>query len=123
MIKLIDKGRYALVETYSHTKILRLGKSKYAWIDTSKGELLVKTKRAYRGSLTLSARQYRLYEVENERDLPNALHLELNTGNGKWQAYILPSGLPNESKPRAPMLPRARSITVSPKSRSELLKA
>lgn len=44
-----------------------------------------------------STGRYRLYEVRNEKTFEDGVYLELCIRAGKWDCYILPTGLPDES--------------------------
>lgn len=111
MIRLIDKGNYLLTETFDHTKILSLGKNRFAWINAGGiGDILVATQKKFSASTILSEGSYRLYEVKDEPDLTDLLHLELFIGNGEWQGYLLPKGLPNGVK-RHRIVPTREAIT------------
>lgn len=90
-------GKYLLMETMDGTKILNLDEADhYAWIKAGEiGEILVASKKEFAPNEVLAAGNYRLYEVKNEADLTDLIHLELFVGNGKWQGYLLPLGLPD----------------------------
>jgi hypothetical protein len=100
MIRLIDQGKYNLFETFEHTKILNVGDQHFAWINAGGdiGDILVATKRDFNPSATISRGTYRLYDIKGEPKLTDLLHLELFIGDGKWQGYLLPKGLPNGVK-------------------------
>lgn len=96
MIKKITSGSYSLTETFDRTKILTLDDAKYAWINAHEiGDILVATKRKFSPLQVVAQGNYRLYDVKNEPDLTDLEHLELFVGDGKWQGYLLPTGLPN----------------------------
>jgi hypothetical protein len=102
VIKLLKSGKYTLAETFDHTKILTLDdKNRYAWIEAAKiGEILVSSQKKFSSSQLIAAGNYRLYEVKDEPDLTDLEHLELFVGEGHWQGYLLPMGLPNGVKRR-----------------------
>lgn len=97
MIKLSKKGKYSLIETFDHTKILILDdKISFAWVNTETiGDILVATKKKFNALNTLAAGSYRLYDVKQEPSLTDLEHIELLVGEGNWQGYLLPKGLPN----------------------------
>ena len=112
MIKLVDNGHYSLTRTHSQTKIIRLGKKSFAWVVAGKiGEILVTTHKEHEVDHILAMGNYRLYEVEDEPDLIDLAHLELFVGDGHWQGYVLPSGLPTDKKKRSEIIPTREIIT------------
>ena len=112
MIKLLKKGKYTLVETKNDTKILTLDGKSYVWVFTkSIGEMLVTTHKAHKTDQKLSRGEYRLYEVENEADLVDTLHLELSIGEGDWQGYLLITGFPKNRKTRSRIIPTNEVIS------------
>ena len=114
MIKLLDQGEYILIETKGQTKILSLGKREYAWINPEEiGEILVKTYKKHWVDHILAVGKYRIYGVKDEKKLVDMLHLELFVGNGLWQGYLLPTGLPNTLKKRSRIIPTREIITKS----------
>jgi hypothetical protein len=115
MIKLLQTGNYHLIETHGHTKILNLnGKKTYAWVVAGNiGEILVTSHRAHRVDHTLAAGKYRLYDVKDEKNFRGVTHLELLVGQGLWQGYTLPKGLPDEIKTRNIIIPTNELITKS----------
>jgi hypothetical protein len=112
MIRLLEEGRYSLGETKNATKILMLNtKKKFAWVVYQDiGELLVATKKD-NTMYQLSLGNYRLYEVANEEDFVDQMHLELFIGDGVWQGYLLPTGLPQEKSVRKRIIPTDEVIT------------
>ncbi len=115
MIKLLQSGNYHLIETQSHTKILNLnGKKTYAWVVAGGiGEILVASHKTHRIDHILSVGKYRLYEIRDEKKFRGVPHLELLVGQGLWQGYTLPTGLPNETKKRNRIIPTREIITKS----------
>src|SRR5205807_7779645 len=104
-----------LIETQGHTKILNLnGKKTYAWVVAgSIGEILVTSHKSHHVDHTLATGKYRLYDVKEESNFRGVPHLELLVGQGVWQGYTLPKGLPNESKKRNRIIPTSELITKS----------
>lgn len=113
MIKLLEEGSYKLVESKGQTKILQLnGERRYAWINVAEiGEILVTTHKMQVTDCVLAAGKYRLYDVQKEQALTDLLHLELSVGNGEWQGYLLPTGLPIAEKIRSRVIPTHEIIT------------
>lgn len=115
MIQLLSQGRYTLIETKGHVKILTLDRKKiFAWINTWEiGEILVVSHKTHKADHILSIGSYRLYQVKNEPDFTDLMHLELLAGDGVWQGYILPTGLPSGKNKRNRILPTKEIITKS----------
>lgn len=114
MIHIYKRGIYRLVETKRHTKVLELDGTAYAWVEPVHiGEILVVTRRHHKTDCVLATGRYRLYEVKDEPDLTDLTHLELEVGRGQWQGYLLLTGLPDESKKRARIIPTTERITGS----------
>lgn len=115
MIRLIQQGKYELFETARQTKILRLdNKQIFVWILAGKiGQILISSQKIHKSDHVLSVGNYRLYEVENEPEFTDLYHLELFTGDGTWQGYLLPTGLPSKKDKRNRIIPTEEKITVS----------
>lgn len=115
MIKLLKTGKYSLIETFDHTKILTLDdKSSYAWIKAAEiGDILVSTHKKFNPETIISTGSYRLYGVRDESELTDLSHLELFVGDGRWQGYLLPTGLPRGAKKRNKIIPTNEIITRS----------
>ena len=113
MIKLIKKGTYQLTESKpGQTKILTLdNKNIYAWPNTTIGEILVTSDGNYDIDSLLSSGQYRLYQVKDDPDLVDLIHLELEVGPGIWQGYLLPTGLPDKKDTKNRIIPTQELIT------------
>lgn len=95
MIKLISKGKYKLVMRSDNDKTLVLGKQGYHWtLAKGIGEILTFCKSVHKEAYAISEGQYRLYDVKKEEKLIDLQHLELSVGEGKWQGYLLLTGLP-----------------------------
>lgn len=115
MIRLRKEGKYTLIETKGHTKILILDKRiTFAWIIADAiGEILVASHASHSIDHILSLGRYRMYEVKDEPKLTDLLHLELFVGEGTWQGYLLPTGLPTKEKKRNRIIPTTEIITKS----------
>ena len=102
MIRLIKRGNYKLSETPRSTRILSLDENKnFAWVNAAHiGEILVSAKKPDKRESILAIGKYRLYVVKNEKRLTDLTHLELSVGEGRWQGYLLPVGMPNGVKRR-----------------------
>lgn len=115
MIKLVQQGDYTLFETKKQTKVLCLDdKKNYAWINAQGiGEILVASNKKAPTESTLAIGRYRMYDVKDEPKLTDLLHLELLVGDGYWQGYLLPTGLPNKNDTRNRIIPTEETITKS----------
>jgi len=112
MIKLLDQGEYALIETITHTKVLTLNGKYFAWINAQGiGEILVASKKHHKISHIVSLGKFRLYEIHDEPKLTDLVHLELFVGEGKWQGFLLPTGLPTEMDKRNRIIPTNEIVT------------
>lgn len=115
MITLLKMGRYELIETKSHTKVLYLDDVAYAWVEPPNiGEILVISHSPHTTDCVLSVGHYRLYDVVDEDKLSDQLHLELEAGKDAWQGYLLLTGLPDDDKKRARIIPTKEVITNTP---------
>lgn len=115
MIKLLQEGHYKLIETKGQTKILVLDdKRVFAWVNALEiGEILVASHKTHKTDNILAIGRYRLYEIKDEPDLTDLLHLELLVGDGVWQGYLLTTGLPTDEKKRNRIIPTKEIITKS----------
>ena len=113
MVRTLESGKYKLIETWGHTKILQFnGKKSYAWIVAKNiGELLVSTSKKHAADYVLSVGGYRMYKVIDEPDLIDGVHLELLAGDGVWQGYLLPTGFPTKNKVRNRIIPTKELLT------------
>jgi len=112
MIALVHTGSYQLTETKADTKILKMDPNTYAWIKVDEiGEMLVWSEKEHKNDAILSSGEFRMYKVENEPDIVDLIHLELEAGIGQWQSYLLPTGLPNVDKKRSRIIPSKDLIT------------
>ena len=112
MVTLLRHGNYNLIETHNQTKLLKLdANDQFAWIwSESIGELLVSTHTTHKTDHILAEGAYTLYDVKDEPDLTDLQHLELSIGNGKWQGYLLLTGLPNKKQQRKRIVPTTERI-------------
>lgn len=112
MIKLLDEGDYKLLETKGEIKILTLDKATFAWVDLPGiGEVLVTSNKPHETDTVLALGKYKLYDVADEPKLSDQKHLELSVGEGAWQSYLLPTGLPKGKKVRSRVIPTKEVIT------------
>ncbi len=113
MITLIDFGFYRLFETKTPVKVLVLGTKAYVWVYARGiGDILVKSTHKHTPWDMLSTGQYRIFAVDDETSFSDQLHLELMTGDGEWQGYLLPTGLPTENKHRVRIIPTYESVSA-----------
>lgn len=115
MIKVLQEGTYTLIETKKQTKMLTLDKKQtFAWVTALDiGEILVASRNAHKAYCILSIGRYRMYEVKDDIHFIDLVHLELLVGNGVWQGYLLPTGLPTIEKKRNRIIPTDETITKS----------
>ncbi len=115
MIKVSTEGVYKLIETKGQTKVLQLdGRKKFAWIHSNNiGEILVASQKEHKTDHILAIGKYRIYDVKDEADFTDLIHLELFVGGGKWQGYLLPTGLPKGEDIRNRIIPTDEIITRS----------
>lgn len=116
MITLLRSGMYKLIETKKHTKVLYLDSDIFAWVEPVQiGEILVVSHRVHKTDCVLSIGDYCLYDVADEPELSDQQHLELEVGKACWQGYLLLTGLPNQHKLRARIIPTSEVITGNPR--------
>ncbi|MDL2341669.1 MAG: hypothetical protein QFB87_01145 [Patescibacteria group bacterium] len=115
MILPLRNGQYKLIETKHNTKVLYLDNNIYAWVEpASIGEILVVSHKIHHTDYVLSMGQYKLYDVIDEPELSDQMHLELEVGAKQWQGYLLLTGLPDSHHLRARIIPTAETITGNP---------
>lgn len=116
MIKLKRSGHYKLIETKHNTKVMYLDNDTYAWVEpVAIGEILVVSHKVHESDYVLSIGEYCLYDVEDEPNLSDNPHLELEVGRGMWQGYLLLTGLPDNHKKRGRIIPTHEIITGNPR--------
>ncbi len=100
-----------MIETKDQVKILTLDDDVYAWIVVKNiGEILVTSHNPHETDHILASGGYRLYQVEDEPELADLQHLELNVGERLWQGYLLLTGLPGDKKKRGRIIPTAETV-------------
>jgi hypothetical protein len=115
MITLQRSGRYKLIETKANNKVLYLDSEVYAWVEpVNIGEILVYSHKVHKTDCILSMGEYRLYEVSDQPELSDQQHLELAVGEDRWQGYLLLSGLPDDHRKRARIIPTRETISDDP---------
>lgn len=116
MITLLNKGEYTLIETKHHHKVLYLGAKVYAWVEPLHiGSILVTSHSLHKTDCILSSGRYFIYDVDDEPFLNDQQHLELEVDTGRYQGYLLLSGLPNKEKKRGRIIPTGEIITNNPR--------
>lgn len=84
----------------------------FAWINAKGiGEILVTSHKRHQTDALLATGSYRIYEVTDEPYLTDLIHMELMVGVGRWQGYLLTSGLPTDAKKRGRVIPTEEIIT------------
>lgn len=101
-IEIERQGHYEIFKTTADHRILVLDRDDYfAWVETSQGQLLVKSDSDHRKDRTLDQGDYILFTPQDEPGLrDNMSHLELQEGQGRFHTYILPQGLPDSRDTR-----------------------
>ena len=112
MIELYKSGNYKLIETKHDTKILYLDEDTYAWVKAAEiGHILIASHKAHKTDYILGSGRYRLYNVENEPEISDHIHLELEVGRDVWQGYLLLTDLPDDDNKRSRIVPTSEVIT------------
>jgi hypothetical protein len=112
MITRIDGGTFELTETGHGTKILVLNDLPYVWIVAPGiGSLLIYTDQPHETSEILSKGHFRLFQVRDEPELSDQLHLELEFSKNQWQGYLLPTGLPDDTDTRKRLIATHQTIS------------
>jgi hypothetical protein len=114
MKRLVRSGKYVLLETKGNTKLIALEKiGTYAWVNALRiGEILIKARNRFKIESILSKGRYRLYDIKNEPKLTDLQHLELEVGDGAWQGYLLPNGIPVSSEKKHRIIPTSELVPV-----------
>lgn len=115
MVKAIKQGDYRLIQTDNGARVLNLSQKKnYIWIrNDGNGEIKIVNSLDLKTSSILAEGKYRVYEVNSETKLADGLHLELSTGPGRWQGYLLTQGLPKHENLSSRIVPTIEVITKS----------
>jgi len=115
MVTHLRSGHYRLIETRRQIKILALDDTEtYAWIwSEAVGELLISSHSSHHTDHILATGEYKLYDVTDEPELTDLEHLELSIGEGRWQGYLLLSGLPTDTHTKVRIIPTTECITGS----------
>jgi hypothetical protein len=120
VIRLVNQGSYKLIGTWGGTKILILNdKDRFAWMHAGDkiGEILVSTRKKFADHYTLARGKFRIYEVRNRDKQNTGTHLELYIGEGMWQGFLLPKGLPKGRDIRNKIIPTHQVITEASRLR------
>ena len=112
MIKILQEGKYSLIETKGQVKILTLdNKDTFAWVMVEDiGEILVGSHNEHETDHILAVGDYKIYDVKGEEGIADLPHLELSVGEGKWQGYLLLTGLPTDKDKRKRIIPTKEVI-------------
>lgn len=122
MITKVQTGEYRFALTHRRTRILFLDEKTYAWVTTEDiGDILVSSHKKHRIDVMLSSGHYCMYQVENEPNLTDVWHLELQYGQTMWQGYLLPTGLPDKYHPRRRIIPTYQIISGNAEYRSNYI--
>jgi hypothetical protein len=116
MITMKRSGLYKLIETKHHTKVLYLDNDIFAWVEpVNIGEILVASHKVHKTDCVLSLGHYVMFDVEDEPNLSDQIHLELEVGSDHWQGYLLLTGLPDYHKKRGRIIPTSEVIMSNPR--------
>lgn len=114
MIRLIQWGRYRLAIIAEGNTIMSIDGRTYSLFSNSNTlELFDELAASIRAeaAITLHHGDYRMYDVYDELDLAETIHLELEDEDGYVKSYLLPHGLPEESRRQVRQLPTTQQIT------------
>lgn len=113
MITVIKAGNYRFITTVDRLSVLSLdNKRNFFWEEQNEGIVLVYQSSEKKGHI-VQAGKYRLYTVRGEPRLTLGGHLELLVGKGKWESFLLPSGLPTDLIYRKTIIPTNECISRS----------
>lgn len=122
MITKSRTGSYRIALTHRRTKMLYLDDQHFAWLTTKDiGDILVASHRDQDIEVMLGTGHYCMYQVEDEPQLTDVWHLELQYGQTTWQGYLLPAGLPDAINPRRRIIPTHQIITGNAEYRSNFI--
>lgn len=111
MIRLIQWGNYRLAIIAEGNAIVSLDDDVYSLYPEYKtmelSDIDIDT------ALVLHRGDYKLYDVYDEPQLAETIHLELEDEDGYIVNYLLPQGLPVNSKRRTRQLTTTQQITYS----------
>ena len=114
MITQTRDGTYKLLQTQGKITMLSLDDEMFTWLEVEGiGEVLVAASKTHYAETVLSEGQYRLYDVDDEPNLSDQQHLELEAEHGKWKGYLLPTGLPEGKKIRSRIIPTKELIAAN----------
>lgn len=115
MIRLIQWGEYRLAIIAEGNTIIAIDNHVYSlfpdhatleFYDNQLPSLVV-------SALTLHRGNYRVFDVYDEPQLTETIHLELEDEDGYVKSYLLPRGLPHQNMRRARQIPTVQQITNS----------
>lgn len=116
MIRLIRWGEYRLAIIAEGSTIIAIDDDVYS-VFPEQATLEIYDKLASyipaASALTLHQGNYRVFDVYDEPQLTETIHLELEDEDGYVKSYLLPRGWPNESLRRVRQIPTAQQITNS----------
>lgn len=111
MIRLIRWGNYRLAMIAEGNALISIDDDVYSLYPDYKTMGL--SDADMDAALTLHHGDYRLYDVYDEPQLAETIHLELEDEDGYIKSYLLPRGLPGNSKRRVRQLTTTQQITHS----------
>lgn len=113
MIKVVKIGKYRLVETRHQYKILYMDNDVFVWLFVPGiGLVLEITDKPHKPDHLLASGSYRIYDVIDEPKFIDQKHMELFVGDGKWQGYLLLTGLPTAGHKRSRIIATDEVISL-----------
>lgn len=111
MIQIKYRGHYEILSSNNNKKVLVFNnRDVYVWGED--GELASHKSSKHSGNISQEG-NYRLYNVKDEGAYTEGLHLELQTGCGCWENYLLSNDLFNKNGDKAMLLSTNEKITVT----------
>ncbi|RJR26265.1 hypothetical protein C4561_05620 [candidate division WWE3 bacterium] len=111
MIQVLSRGYYKLIKITPFSEKLVLDNDCFSWSNAS--ELSVIPDKCRDENDIKAEGNYRLYTVADENKYTEGQHLELQTGCGCWQSYLLPLGLPKSKNKHVKILNIEERLTVT----------
>lgn len=111
MIRLIQWGNYRLAMIAEGNAFISIDDDVYSLYPDYK--TMESSEADMDAALTLHHGDYKLYDVYDEPQLTETIHLELEDEDGYIKSYLLPQGLPVNSKRRVRQLTTTQQITHS----------
>lgn len=114
MIRLIQWGRYRLAIIAEGNTIISVDNAVYSLFPDSKTLEIFDTPVSRIGTesaISLHHGEYRMYDVYDELQLAETIHLELEDEDGYVMSYLLPRGLPDQARRRVRQITTTQQIS------------